>query len=78
MADHPDVYADGLTINVNPLGITVTFTRLNPATPGVHESVERVIACRVRMARPIAEGLRDTLAKALQAKAKQGEQTLSH
>lgn len=77
MADHPDVYADGLTITVNPLGIALTFTRTEPATPGVNEDASVVIAARVRLSRSMAEAVRDLITQALAA-GEQGPQTISH
>ena len=77
MTDHPDVYADGLTITSSPLGVTLSFTRSEPETPGVTDTAHVVIACRVRLPRPIAEGLRDMLAQALDAR-QPGSQTVSH
>jgi hypothetical protein len=78
MANHPDVYADGLTITVNPAGITVSFTRSEPATPGVTEMASVEIAARVRLARPVAEALRDLLQRALAAQPDTPEQTITH
>lgn len=65
MADYPDVYADGITITVNPLGIAVTFTRSDPATPGVTETEGRDIVARARLPRQVAEGLQTVLQQAL-------------
>jgi hypothetical protein len=78
MADHPDVYADGITITVNPAGITLSFTRSEPATPGVSKTAGVEIAARVRLARPMAEGLRDLLQRALATQPGASEQTITH
>jgi hypothetical protein len=78
MADHPDVYADGITITVNPAGITLSFTRSEPATPGVSETASIEIAARVRLGRPMAEGLRDLLQRALATQPGTSEQTITH
>lgn len=78
MADHPDVYADGLTITINPAGITLSFTRSEPATPGVSETATIEVAARVRLSRPMAEGLRDLLQQALATQPGTTEQTITH
>ena len=78
MADHPDVYADGLSVSVNPLGVTLSFTRTAPAVPKVSETANVELVVRVRLARTVAEGVRDVMAKALEAGADQGTQTLTH
>jgi hypothetical protein len=78
MADHPDVYADGITITVNPAGITLSFTRSEPATPGVSDAATIEIAARVRLARPMAEGLRDLLQRALATQPGTSEETITH
>jgi hypothetical protein len=78
MANHPDVYADGVTITVNPAGITLSFTRSEPATPGVTEMASVEIAARVRLARPMGEALRDLLQRALAAQPDTSEQTITH
>ena len=78
MADHPDVYADGMTITVNPAGITLSFTRSEPATPGVSETARIEIAARVRLARPMAEGLRDLLQRALATQPGTSDETITH
>jgi hypothetical protein len=78
MANHPDVYADGVTITVNPAGITLSFTRSEPATPGVTEMASVEIAARVRLARPMGEALRDLLQRALAAQPDTPEQTITH
>jgi len=77
MPNHPDVYADGLTITINPAGVTLSFTRSEPATPGVTETATVEVAARIRLARPMAEALRDLLQRALAAKPGE-EQTISH
>lgn len=78
MADHPDVYADGLSVNVNPLGITLSFTRTAPAVPNVSEAASVELVARVRLAKPVAEGVRDILTKALATSGDQGTETLTH
>jgi len=78
MADHPDVYADGITITVNPAGFTISFTRSEPATPGVTETASVEIVARVRLARPMAEALRNLLEQALAAQPGKAEQTITH
>ena len=65
MADHPDVYADGVTITINPVGVAITFTRTTPAVPNVTDSAGTEIAATIRLARPVAEGVRDLLQQAL-------------
>ena len=77
MADHPDVYADGLTITINPAGVALTFTRTDPAVPGVSEEVTLEVACRVRMSRPTAEGVRELLVRAL-TESEKSTQTITH
>ena len=72
MADHPDVYADGITITINPLGVTLSFTRTSPAVPNVVETAQTEIAATIRLARPVAEGVRDLLQQAL---SQEGTQT---
>jgi hypothetical protein len=76
MSDHPDVYADGVTITVNPAGLALTFTRSDPATPGVNDTERLVIAARIRLSRPVAEAIRDTLTAALASPETKG--TVSH
>ncbi len=71
MADHPDVHADGITITANDAEVILSFTRTDPAVPGVSDTVERVIVARVRMARPIAEAVRGVLTQALAHKGQQ-------
>lgn len=78
MADHPDVYADGITISINPAGFTLTFTRSVSAIPNVNETAGLEIAARVRLARPMAEALASLLQQALAAKPGKVEQTISH
>lgn len=78
MADHPDVHADGLSVNVNPLGITLSFTRTTPAVPNVSKAPRVEVVATVRIARPVAEGVRDVLTKALEGASDQGTQTLTH
>jgi len=77
MADYPDVYADGFTISISPVGITFTFTRSEPAIPGVNETATQVPVSRVRCSRPFAEGIRDLLVQALAAQ-QEGSQTITH
>jgi hypothetical protein len=77
MADHPDVYADGLTASASPIGVTLTFTRTEPAVPRVAESEQVVIACRIHLARPMAQAVRDLLTRVLEGK-KEGTETVTH
>ena len=77
MADYPDLYADGLTITINPAGVALTFTRTDPAVPGVNEEGHLVITGRVRMSRSVAEAVRDLLTRAL-TESGQSTQTITH
>jgi hypothetical protein len=77
MADYPDVYADGLTVTINPAGVALTFTRTDPAVPGISEGVTLVASARVRMSRPVAEAVRDLLNRAL-SESDQTTQTITH
>jgi hypothetical protein len=76
MTDYPDVYADGLTITVSPIGVVFTFTRTDPAIPNVSESEQVVAVSRIRLARPVAEAVRDLLTQSLSGQ--QGTQTVTH
>ena len=77
MADYPDLYADGLTITINPAGVALTFTRTDPAVPGVDEEARIAISGRVRMSRSVAEAVRDLLTRAL-TESGQSTQTITH
>jgi hypothetical protein len=77
MADHPDVYADGLTVTASPVAITLTFTRVEPKVPSVAEADQVVIACRVHLARPVAEGVRDLLDRVMKGD-QEATQTVVH
>lgn len=77
MTDHPDVYADGLTITASPVAVTLTFTRMEPAVPNVADAEQVVIACRVHLARPIAKAVRELLDRMMDAK-QEGTQTVTH
>lgn len=76
MADYPDVFTDGMTVTVNPVGITLTFTRSEPAIPNVNDTARDEPICRVRCSREFAVMLRDTLTQALAGQP--GTQTVSH
>jgi hypothetical protein len=78
MADHPDFYSDGFSINVNEGGVSLSFTRGEPAVPGVQDEAGRVIVVRVRMARVVAEALGARLQQAMSRKAGNKEQTITH
>jgi hypothetical protein len=77
VAEYPDVYADGLTITMSPVGITLTFARSEPAIPGMHETASQEPVARIRCSREFAQGIRDLLGQALAAPAG-GSQTITH
>lgn len=76
MTDYPDVYTDGMTVTVSPVGVTITFTRSEPPIPGVNETARDEPISRVRCSRPMAEAFRDLLTQALAGQP--GTETISH
>jgi hypothetical protein len=79
MADHPDVYADGITVTISPINVVISFTRTDPEVPGVSPAGKLVVA-RIRLHPVVAQGLVDVLRQAMaaQAKGKEETQTISH
>lgn len=81
MADHQDVYADGISVTINPISITLTFTRQDPKIPGISEGGQTIVA-RVRMHPGVGQGVVETINQAIEMQKKQGknakETTLKH
>lgn len=67
MADHPDFFADGISISAGPFGVTISFQLSQPGgDPGPH--IEQGITVgRVRMspelARVLSKAITDTIAQ---------------
>jgi hypothetical protein len=65
MADHPDIYVDGVAVGAGPFGMTITLLRSEPSVePGAQES-PNVIVGRVRMSHVLAKALAQNVNDAL-------------
>lgn len=65
MADHPDIYADGVGVGVGPFGLTVTLLLSEPSLDaGAHEA-PNVIVGRVRLSHALAKALVQNINEAL-------------